>query len=390
MPGKRGNGEGSVRQRPNGLWEARITLDGKSRSFFAPTRAEAVKKLTVFQHDRDIGKPPSVHNGISVEKYLVGWLEMKRGTLPSPRTYDRYREYVTLHLIPALGRHEVASLSVHHVQKLYSEKRATLAPRTVNHIHAVLHNALEHAMKQGLVYRNVTELAEAPKVCKVEMLVWTQEEARAFLRVAESDRYYALYATALATTMRQSELFGLHWRDIDLEAGVVNVKTAVRRSRSAGFQMAIPKTDSSRRVIPIDPTVVGILKAHKERQDIERETLGDAWRDNDLVFPDTLGGALRTSNLERQRFGPMMAKAGVPRICFHDMRHTAATLLISSRGVKTPGLSHGDATPRAVRRSRQLDTKRPRMPYLPHTAGPAGIDACGGGFGPRHDRVRLT
>ena len=146
---------------------------------------------------------------------------------------------------------------------------------------------------------------------------------------AESDRYYALYATALATTMRQSELFGLHWRDIDLEAGVVSVKTAVRRSRSAGFQMAIPKTDSSRRVIPIDPTVVGILKAHKERQDIERETLGDAWRDNDLVFPDTLGGALRTSNLERQRFGPMMAKAGVPRIRFHDMRHTAATLLIS-------------------------------------------------------------
>ena len=182
MPGKRGNGEGSVRQRPNGLWEARITLDGKSRSFFAPTRAEAVKKLTAFQHDRDIGKPPSVHNGISVEKYLVGWLEMKRGTLPSPRTYDRYREYVTLHLIPALGRHKLASLSVHHVQKLYSEKRATLAPRTVNHIHAVLHNALEHAMKQGLVYRNVTELAEAPEVRKVEMLVWTQEEARAFLR----------------------------------------------------------------------------------------------------------------------------------------------------------------------------------------------------------------
>ena len=93
--------------------------------------------------------------------------------------------------------------------------------------------------------------------------------------------------------------------------------------------MAIPKTDSSRRVIPIDPTVVGILKAHKERQDIERETLGDAWRDNDLVFPDTLGGELRTSNLERQRFGPMMAKAGVPRIRFHDMRHTAATLLLA-------------------------------------------------------------
>ena len=142
------------------------------------------------------------------------------------------------------------------------------------------------------------------------MLVWTQDEAKAFLKAAEGDRYYALYGGALASTMRQSELFGLHWRDVDLEAGTVSVRTAVRRSRSAGFQMAILKTDSCRRVIPIDPTVVNILKAHRERQDIKREILGDAWKDHDLVFADSQGEALRTSNLERQRFRPMMAKAG--------------------------------------------------------------------------------
>ena len=104
MAGKRGNGEGSIRQRSNGLWEARVMLDGKSRSFFAPTRNAASKKLTAFQHDRDIGKPPTTDGSVTVERFLHDWLEMKRGTLPSPRTYERYSDYVRLHIVPSIGK----------------------------------------------------------------------------------------------------------------------------------------------------------------------------------------------------------------------------------------------------------------------------------------------
>lgn len=340
---RRGNGEGGIRQKKNGFWEARITLDGKAHSFSAPTRAAAAKKLVAFQHDRDIGKPPSVDSGKTVERYLREWLEVKRGTLPSPRTYERYAEYVRLHIAPAIGRHKLVSLAPHHIQKLYSEKRATLSARTVHHIHSVLHNALEHAVKQGLVYRNVSDMAESPKVRKQEMLTWTQQEARVFLKAVEPDRLYPLYALALASTMRQGELFGLRWRDINLDAGELSVRTAVRRSKLKGMEMAEPKTDPSRRVIPLDPKVLGILKAHRARQDQERARLGEAWHDRDLVFTDSLGGPLRTNNLERRHFGPMMAKAGVPRIRFHDLRHTAATLLIAQGtpvGVVSKMLGH--------------------------------------------------
>src|SRR5258708_40313422 len=103
------------------------------------------------------------------------------------------------------------------------------------------------------------------------MLVWTQDEAKAFLKAAEGDRYYALYGGALASTMRQSELFGLHWRAVGLEAGTLSVRTAGRRSRPARVQRAILKTDSFRPCIPHDPPLVNNLKAHRERSDIKRE-----------------------------------------------------------------------------------------------------------------------
>jgi integrase len=346
MPGKRGNGEGSIRQREsNGLWEARVTIDGKSHSLYGKTRAEANRKLTALKANRDKGLPP-LEGGVTVERFLREWLEVKRGTLPSPRTYERYAEYVRLHITPALGKHKLAQLAPHHIQRLYSDKRATLAPRTVHHIHSVLHNALEHAVKQGLVYRNAADLTEAPKIRKREMLVWAREEARTFLRTAEQDRFYALYLLALTTTARQGELFGLTWRDIDFEASSVSIRAAVRRSKLRGTEMAIPKTDPSRRVIPIDPGVVVALREHRERKNQDRDLVGEAWIDRDLVFADSLGGPLRTNNLERRHFGPMMAKAGVPRIRFHDLRHTAATLLIAEGvpiGVVSQMLGHTSA-----------------------------------------------
>jgi integrase len=346
MATKRGNGEGNIRQRENGKWEARITHEGRSHSFYGDTRAEVAKKLIAFQRDRDIGKPPSRDGGATVEKFLLSWLEMKRGSVASPGTYERYSTHVRLHIIPALGKHRLSHLAPQHIQKLYSEKRATLAPRTVHHVHSTLHSALEYAIKQGLVYRNVSELTKAPKVRKVETKVWTPEEVRAFLSTAELDRLYALYCLALATTMRQGELFGLHWRDVDLDAGMVKVRTAVRRSKTHGVQMAVPKTDSGRRVIPIAQSVATILRAHYERQGVERVSMGGEWEDHDLVFTTRVGSPLHPSAVDYRCFRPLVIKAGVPIIRFHDLRHTAATILIAQGvpvGVVSQMLGHTSA-----------------------------------------------
>jgi integrase len=325
----RGNHEGSFRQRPGGLWEARIVFEGQSHSFYGKTRADVGRELTAFKAAHDIGLPPARDIGLTVGQFLADWLQVKKSTMRSPRAWEAYETIVRLHLAPTLGKIKLVQLSPSQVQQLYSEKAEQLSPLTMRHIHAALHAALEHGIRQGLIVRNVSELAETPRLRKHDMKVWTQAESRQFLKAAEGDRLYAMYALALATTMRQGELFALRWRDVDFQAKTVTVRTAVRRSRSRGLEFAEPKTDSSRRTIPIDTAVVDILRAHQERQAEERLACGPAWRDRDLVFTDSIGGPLRRYNVERRQFIPLIARSGVPRIRFHDMRHTAATLLIA-------------------------------------------------------------
>ncbi len=161
------------------------------------------------------------------------------------------------------------------------------------------------------------------------MSFWSSEQAHAFLVTAQVDRLYALFALALCTGMRQGELFGLRWQDVNLETGAVNIHQAVQRSRTAGLRFAAPKTSSSSRTIAIESTVTEILRAHLIRQEEERENAGEMWRDLDLVFTDALGGALSQSNVRQRHLIPLMEQAGVPLIRFHDLRHSAASIMIA-------------------------------------------------------------
>lgn len=209
---KRGNGEGTIRQRPNGLWEARVVLEGGTRkSLYGETRQKVARKLTEALRDRDKGLP-SVSERISVAHFLANWLDAKKGSLGSPRTWDRYEEYVRLHLVPGLGKVALAKLTPQQAQALYASKReAGLSATTIHHIHTVLHTALEAALLQGLVHRNVAALVDKPKMRRRQMQTWTPQQARTFLAASRDDRLYALYVLALSTGMRQAELFGLRW-----------------------------------------------------------------------------------------------------------------------------------------------------------------------------------
>ena len=330
---KHGNGEGSIRKRPDGRWEARLNLpDGKRRSFYAATRQEVARRLAEASRDRDKGLPV-VGERLTVGQFLADWLETKRGTLGSPRTWDRYEEYVRLHLMPTLGSVRLAHLTPQHVQRLYAAKReAGLAPTTIRHLHTVLHGALESALRQGLVQRNVCSLVDKPKQRRRQMTTWMPTQARAFLAAANGDRLEALYTLALSTGMRQAELFGLRWQDVDLEKAALSVTTTVQRSRSAGLLIKEPKTATSRRRIALATgeqfSVVEALRSHRTRQLEERLAAGPTWREQGLVFSDACGGPLRGSNVQRRSFAPLMRAAGVPQIRFHDLRHTAATLLL--------------------------------------------------------------
>lgn len=334
MAGKRGNNEGSITKRKDGRWMARASLpNGQRKAFYGRTRDEVAKKLTAALGDRDKGLP-SLNERKTLAAYLHEWLPAVQ---PSVRagTHTRYGQYVELHIIPGFGKKALARLTPAHLQAFYAKKlteprapkKPPLSPTTVAHIHTVLHTALEQALRWGLVARNVAALVDPPRSARKEMLTLSSDQAKTFLKAATGARFEALYTIALTTGMRQGELLALKWHSVDLDRGALQVRASVRRVKG-GFLFSEPKTARSRRQITLSGTAVEALKRHKVEQNKERLQLGAEWEDNDLVFANELGRPVEPGNLLRRSFWPLLTAAGLPRIRFHDLRHTAATLLL--------------------------------------------------------------
>lgn len=305
---------------------------GKPKSYYGQTKAEALKKLRDAMHALDRGLPVTLNERQTLGQFLPYWLDVKKPHLKAS-TWLRYRVFVENHLIPALGRVQLVKLTPQHLQHLYAAKlEAGWSPTTAHHLHTVIHGALEQAWRWGLIARNVADLVDAPRMAKAQMHVWTPEQANAFLTAvaASDDRLAALYVLALTTGMRQGELLALQWSDVLLDGSQPSV--TVRRSleiREHGQRaMGKPKTETGRRRIDLSARAVDALRAHRKRQAEERLAMGAAWEDNDLVFCNSLGRHLEPNNIKRWSFIPLKKAAGVPDIRFHDLRHTAATLLL--------------------------------------------------------------
>lgn len=327
MAAKRGNNEGNIKKRSDGRWETRITLqDGTRRSFYGKTRQEVARRLAEVLRDVDKGLPV-VGEKQTVADYLAKWLETVKPTIRS-RTWLRYEEYVRLHILPTLGGMILSRVTPQHVQSLYAARLTEgLSPTTVSHLHTVLHAALDDALRLGLVQRNVSELVNVPRKVKQEMATLTPEQAKRLLEVAAADRLEALYVLALTTGMREGELLALKWRDVNLDTGNVQVRASLQKSEH-GLEFAQPKTKRSRRNISLTLVAVDALRRHRVRQNEERLALGPVWEEMDLVFSNVLGGPLLKSNVLYRNFKPLLRKAGLPLIRFHDLRHTAATLML--------------------------------------------------------------
>ena len=331
MAGKRGNNEGSITKRADGLWEARITLDGgKRKSFYAKTRQEAARKLAAALRDLESGLPV-VGGKQTVGQYLTSWLDATKATV-RPATWRRYEQYVRLHALPLLGTVPLVKLTAQQVQLLYAKKlEEGQSSTSVHHLHAVLHRALEAAVRLGLLQRNVCDLVDVPRMRHHEMTTLSEEQAHKLLAAAKGERLEALYVLALSTGMRQGELLALKWRDVDLDGATLQVRSTLHFTRD-GFVFAEPKTGFSRRRIALSRVAVEALRAHRTRQVAERLHVGPAWDDLDLVFPNTIGRPIDGINLLKYWFYPLIERVGLPRMRFHDLRHTAATLLLG-RGI---------------------------------------------------------
>ncbi len=330
--GKRGNGEGLIRERPGGLWEARITLaDGKKKSHYGKTYAEVRKWLTEAVRNRDLGLSVVLDERQTLAHFLADWLKTMHTRL-RPRSYIRYEEAVRLHLLPALGKTPLARLQPQQLQVLYRDKLAEgQAPASVARLHAVLHKALADALRLGLVARNVGSLVQAPSARSTggrhrRSQSLTPEQARALLAATPDHPLEAFFVLALTTGMRRGEVLGLRWSDVDLEKGWAEVRQTVEHLGGGAYTFTAPKTERSRRKVPLGALAVAALRRQRVRQNAQRLAVGAVWVDEGLIFTDAIGRPLRGNHILQRQFQPLLQRAGLPAIRLHDLRHTAATL----------------------------------------------------------------
>lgn len=329
---RRGRGEGSIFQRASdGRFVGVVDLgriDGKRQRkvVYGATRREVADALKKVLRDQQLGTLPTGPNQ-TVGQFLRGWLAtyVKPGT--RPKTYETYAGLVEQHLIPSIGAIRLDKLTPDHVQAMLNAKAQTkLSRRTVFHLRAVLRTALNRAIRNGLIARNVAALTDPPKVERAELGFLSPAEAKRLL-AASTGRERALYHLTLATGLRQGEALGLRWSDVDLDGGSLTVSHALQR---IGGQHVLvqPKTTRSRRTVPLPSPVVDSLRQLRREQTAMRLRAGSKWQDFDLVFCTDHGTALDGPTVTRS-FQRALAAAELRRIRFHDLRHSAASILLA-------------------------------------------------------------
>lgn len=328
MKPRRVKGEGSIRLRSDGRWEARYTLpDGNSRSIMGKSRAEVAKKLADALHDLDRGVSAPKDGRLTVGAFLDNWLVTKKPEIEHSY-WVRCEAYIRLYVKPNIGRVPLVKLNAQQLSKLYAERLvAGAAANTVRHLHATIHTALEDALRLDLIARNVADLVRPPKAPHLEMKTYTPEQANQLLEAASGDRLEALYVLMLTSACRLGELLGLRWTAVDLDRGEMQITSAMKDVQGHRWS-GQPKTPHSRRTIPLTPVAIASLKRHFLRQAEEKLAKGPDWNPTQLVFTTSTGTAYSQTNFRKQQYIPIIEKARLPYIRPHDLRHTAATLLL--------------------------------------------------------------
>jgi integrase len=266
-------------------------------------------------------------------EWLRTWIQDYMKPALRQTTWESYHTQVEKHLLPSLGHIPLRQVQTAHLQRLYNDKlqggradgkQGGLSPTSVRYIHAVAHGALEQALQEGLIVRNPAKAVRLPQKVKKQMRTLDGAGVSAFLSQARQTRYYAAFLLELATGLRRGELLGLRWQDIDFDAGTLRVEQQLVLTRD-GIAFQAPKTPLSRRTIGIPETAVKQLRVHRRESAQEKLLLGDLYDDCGLVFAHEDGRPVNPRAFTRV-FERVVRRAGLPRMAFHDLRHTFATL----------------------------------------------------------------
>ncbi|PWI56668.1 site-specific integrase [Sulfoacidibacillus thermotolerans] len=289
------------------------------------TKKEAEKALAI--------RLQEVHSGNYIEpsnetlsSFLQKWIDYKK-TQVRQRSIEIYEKSIRLHIIPKLGFYEINKLRSHHLRSFYSQlSEEGLSNRYISQIHSILHNAFKKAVEWEMLPRNIVETVDAPRPVRIKFSVWTLEESQRFLKANENHRFYIAFLLALTTGMRLGEILALRWSDIHFFKSQLTVnRTASQHGGKMRFSE--PKSNSGIRTITLPAEVIVALEKHKNEQNKEKELAGLAYENQDLVIARK-NGNLITQSFLRKKFMESIARANVPPIRFHDLRHTHASLLL--------------------------------------------------------------
>lgn len=328
---RRGHGEGSISLRKDGRYQAAITLENhKRKTFYGKTRKEVQDKLNKALYEQKQGILTTGPQQL-LKDYLERWLEQVCKLTMRPNTYNQYHSTVHHHLIPSLGHIRLQKLTTEKVQAFCAEmQKEGLSAKTIVNIHSVLNSALENAVSWELVGRNVAKRVMLPGIERYEAQTLTVEQAKKLVEVAQGSRLEALLLVALTTGMRRGELLALRWSDIDFEKGIVHVRRTMNHITGLGYYEGEPKTKTGRRNIMLPDVAIEALIEHQAYQEQARIKAGKKWQDRGIVFCNIYGGFFSPSHVG-DLFQGLLKKSGLPHIRFHDLRHSAATILLQAK-----------------------------------------------------------
>lgn len=327
MKHHRGRNEGSISQRPNGAWRAQLCQKGSRLSKDFHSKEQALVWIRTIQSQMDRGFLIS-GSDITLSEFLAGWLENRRLALREKTTYH-YGSLIRNHINPYIGETKIRDLRLSVIEEFYSQLvDRGVGARTVQIIHNVLHAAMEKAVRHGLLAANPTQGATLPNYMQDEMRTLDSSQVSRFLMTAKSSPYYGLYFFAVTTGMRLGELLGLKWSDLDWSTGTIRVNRQKQDVPGKGTSLVEPKTRSGRRAIFLGKGSLEVLRYQKGYLAACKTEKGERWSENDLIFPNSVGNLGDYSNI-RSDFNKVLEEAGIPRIRFHDLRHTAASLLLN-------------------------------------------------------------
>ncbi|GAI24133.1 unnamed protein product, partial [marine sediment metagenome] len=273
---------------------------------------------------------------LTVGEHLHNWLEGYVKTNCSQRTLDGYQSIIETHLIPALGHIQLKALYPQAIQSYYGKACERLSARTVHHHHRVLSQSLKFAVRQGYLGRNPAELVDAPSPRKKVMRTLTPGEVEVLFENAQDNYYYPVTYTAVSTGLRQAELLGLRWRDVDLDMLSISVSQVLYKRRGICV-FKEPKTAHSRRRVAMTPKLALFLREYKQERGLLYLELGKQFTLDDLVFISVELKPIDPCVLSHA-FNRMAAQAGLGGVRFHDLRHTFASLMFL-RGAKSKVIS---------------------------------------------------